>query len=141
MPGMAIALNCALLRRSPFAWSLLRSSCVIPLTAALVYGRRETAALVILIVGMTLYFRLGIKPPRILVALFLVAAALFIPSTYEYRSSLAEDSEVVRSEIDFVENFKRFLTEESILELRNAAFIIAATKATGQLRIRSGVLG
>ena len=131
MPGMAIALNCALLRRTLFAWSLFAVSCVIPLTAALVYGRRETAALFILIVGMTLYFRLGIKPPRILIASFLVAAALFIPSTYEYRSSLAEDSEIARSKIDFVENFKRFITEESILELRNAAFIIAATKATG----------
>ena len=131
MPGMAIALNCALIGRNLFAWLLFAVSCVIPLTAALVYGRRETAALVLLIVGMTLYFRLGIKPPRILIALFLIAAALFIPSTYEYRSSLAEESEVIRSKIDFVDNFKRFLTEESILELRNAAFIIASTKATG----------
>ena len=131
MPGMAITLNCALLRRSLFAWGLFAMSCVIPFTAALVYGRRETAALLILIIGMTLYFRLGIRPPRALITLVLVAAALFIPSTYEYRSSLAEGSEVVRSEIDFVENFKRFITEESILELRNAAFIIAATKASG----------
>ena len=131
MPGMAIALNCALLRRSLFAWGLFAVSCVIPFTAALVYGRRETAALFILIIGMTLYFRAGFKPPRALIALVLAAAALFIPSTHQYRSSLSEESDIVRSKIDFVENFTRFVTEESILELRNAAFIIAATKASG----------
>ena len=131
MPGMAIALNCALLRRSLFAWGLFAVSCVIPFTAALVYGRRETAALFILIVGMTLYFRVGFRPPRALIALVIVAAALFIPSTHQYRSSLSEESDIVRSKIDFVENFRRFVTEESILELRNAAFIIAATKASG----------
>jgi hypothetical protein len=93
-----------------------------------VVGRREPALLFALTIGLTLYFQRGLRPSRWIVALLFIAGMLLIPATGTYRRlQLQGDWEGVR-QLDVAGNFREFLNKESILELRNAAMLIEATR-------------
>ena len=104
----------------------------------LLFGRREPAALFALIIGLTLYFQLGLRPARWLVMSAICAAMLALPATGTYRRyQLQNDWEAVR-QMDVVGNFREYLGQESVLELRNAAMLIEATRRSGQYQQGAG---
>jgi len=81
--------------------------------------------------GLTLYFRKGLKPPRWIIPCVIIGALLAIPATGTYRGLHAERDWEAIKQMDLIANFKRFVTDESILELRNAAILIEATQRSG----------
>ncbi len=127
-PGFAIALFAALRGRSPAAWLLVGVAALIPLHSILFAARREPAALFALTVLLALYFQRSFRPPRFAAAAALAFALVAIPATGSIRTVLQEEGFESVRKIDFVGNFRRFLNETSILELRNAAAVIYATK-------------
>lgn len=136
-PGFAICLVLAL--RQPTCVSLGSTliAAVVPIQSVL-FGRREPAALFALTVGLTLYFQLRLRPARWLVTGAILAAMLAIPATATYRRfQLQNDWEGVR-QIDLVANFQEFLNQESVLELRNAAMLIEATRRSGEYEMGAG---
>jgi hypothetical protein len=65
-------------------------------------------------------------------------AALIIPATGTYRMNVEAGAWQAVRQVDLIGNFKRFLTEESTLELRNGAAIIEHTRATGEYEYGAG---
>src|SRR5207249_1631053 len=55
-PGFAICFYCALKQRNPVAWLATAVAAIIPIQAAIFYGRREATALFILSLGLCLFF-------------------------------------------------------------------------------------
>lgn len=127
-PGFAISLFTALSRKSPLAWLFAFVAALNPLVAILFSGRRESAALFVLTIGLTYFYHRRWIPPRAVIAIGLAFAMLAIPATSKYRSAVSQEGVGGARKIDLVGNFKRFLNEESVLELRNAAVLIYATK-------------
>ena len=136
-PGFAICLMTAL--RRPTAWSIFATlaAIVVPMQVIL-FGRREPAALLLLTLGLSIYFRRRQLPPRLVVPLIIVGAMLAIPATATYRSLQAEGNWQAIRQIDIAGNFKHFLNDESILELRNAAMLIEATSRSGDYAYGEG---
>jgi hypothetical protein len=136
-PGFAICFMVAL--RRPSLFSLL-ATCLaswVPIQS-IIFGRREPAALFAMTIGLTLFFQLRLRPSRWLIATCLGLAMLAIPATATYRRyQLNEDWGAVR-QIDWAGNFHDFLTDESVLELRNAAMLIEATGRSGQYELGAG---
>lgn len=130
-PGFAISLFTALSRKSSMAWIFTFVAALNPLVAILLSGRRESAALFVLTIGLTYFYHRRWIPPRALIASGLAFAMLAIPATSRYRSAVANEGIGSARKIDLVGNFKRFLNEESILELRNAAVLIYSTRIRG----------
>lgn len=130
-PGFAICLLCAV--RRPTIINVLASAAgFVPLLQAVVIARREGTALIVLIVMMAFYYQRRWVPPRWVFLSGLLAAMLFIPATGTYRQLAGQYGVGAVRRIDFVENFKKFISEESpILELRNAAAVIESTRETG----------
>ncbi|MCB1207428.1 MAG: hypothetical protein KDN18_24465 [Verrucomicrobiae bacterium] len=127
-PGFAISLFTALSRKSSIAWIFTIVAALNPLVAILLSGRRESAALFVLTIGLTYFFHRRWIPPRPIIAAGIVFAMLAIPATSKYRSAMSQEGFGGARKIDLVGNFKRFLNEESILELRNAAVLIYTTR-------------
>lgn len=130
-PGFAICAFCTARRPTlgHFAASLLG---MIPLLRAVAEGRREGIALFVLIVGLAIYFQRRWMPPRWALPLGVVIATLIIPAAGTYRRLSKEWGRNAVRQIEFVDNFKRFVTEPAqVLELRNAAATISATDLTG----------
>jgi hypothetical protein len=95
-------------------------------------GRREPAAIFVLIILLTGYFKTRKPPKRIAVFAGLVFAMLAIPATGIYRT-LWQEGELRRiDELDLVANFKDFIDKESILELRNGAAVVESTRVRNQ---------
>jgi hypothetical protein len=133
-PGLAICALDAVRRPRCASVAAAVIGLVIPLQTALA-GRREPTVLLGATIMLALYFGPRIKPPRLVLALAMAAAGLAIPATGAYRGLRAEhDWDAIR-QIDLVGNFKKYLTEESVLELRNAAAVIQATRATGDYEL------
>lgn len=126
-PGFAIALMLYVKKHSATRLVATLIGGVIPLLSV-VYGRREPAAMVCLIIVLGRYFTRRIEPPRVLVFSGLVFAMLAIPATGTYRGLFNTGQYEAIKEIDLLGNFSQFLNEESILELRNAAAMIESTK-------------
>lgn len=136
-PGFAICLMLAVPRPTLLAVGATLLAAVVPIQS-LVFGRREPAALFALTLGLTLYFQVGLRPPRWLLATVILVATLAMPATGTYRRfQIQNDWEGVR-QIDLAENFKEFLNQESILELRNAAMLIEATRRSGDYGYGAG---
>ncbi len=136
-PGFAICLMTALRRPTTVNIAASLAGIILPLQAAVI-GRREPAVLLGMTVMLGLYFGRGVKPPRWLVPVAMVVAMLAIPATGTYRGLQAEKNWGEIRQIDLVGNFKAFVTQESVLELRNAAAVIEATKATGDYQWGAG---
>lgn len=130
-PGFAISLFTALNKKNSLAWIFTFVAAAIPVIAIVFSGRRESAALFVLTIGLTLFFHRRFVPPRFVIAAGIVFAMLAIPATAKYRSAVSQEGSVGVRKIDLIGNFNRFLNEESILELRNAAVLIYATQVRG----------
>jgi hypothetical protein len=128
-PAIAIFLRYALRESSVTGWLLFGVAMIQPVTNIIWGGRREVAAQAILTIGLVLFFERRLLPPRWLVPLAAVAALLIIPATGTYRSKAATFDWAGVQQMNLVDNFKSYMNEESILELRNAAIYIEATKS------------
>jgi len=133
-PGFAIALFCALRRPNltHIAASLIG---LYPLLRDVVIGRRENTAILVLTIVMAFFYERRTQPSRLMIILTLVFSMLAIPATTEYREHAGNnDWDSVRN-MDLVENFRQFVSEETTLELRNGAAIIESTQQTGHYEI------
>jgi len=130
-PGLAISLLTAITHRSFIAWAFTFLAMVVPLKSIFLAGRREGAALFVLTIALTLYYHRRQVPPRALIAAALGFAMIFIPATGTFRGALSTGGFEAVRQLRLVENFKRFLNEESVLELRNAAVLIYVTSTRG----------
>ncbi len=137
-PAFAICLYTALTKRNFLAWMFTFLAALGPVIAIVLSGRRESAALFVLTIGLTLFFQRRFVPPRALIAIGIVFAMLAIPATAKYRSTVSQEGVGGVRQIDLVGNFQRFLNEESILELRNAAVLIYATRMRGNYDYGTG---
>jgi hypothetical protein len=136
-PGFAICLLLMLHKWTTFSVGSTAIAAIVPLQS-MIFGRREPAALFALSIGFIVYFRLRLRPPRWLIALSLAGAMLAIPATATYRQlRLDGDWNSVR-QIELLDNFRRFLNDESVLELRNAAMLIDATRRSGGYQYGAG---
>ncbi len=132
-PGFSICLRQSLLHGGGVPWLWTGLGAVIPIVSAVFYGRREPAILFAVTVAMTLFFQKRWVAPRSAMLAAILGATLAIPATTQYRIALHEGPSFDRiSQIDFVDNFRRYLSGASILELRNAAMIIDATAQAGE---------
>lgn len=131
LPGFAIALRTALMDGGVGAWVTAFAAAVLPLKDAIYDGRRENTALFVLTVALCIFFDRKKTPPRLAIAGVILAATLVIPSTGVYRGAVADEGIKAATKIDYVQNFKEFVNDESILELRNAAMVIDSTWQTG----------
>jgi len=111
---------------------------VIPMQAALFYGRREPTVLFLLSVALGIYFIKGKAAPRWAILAAIMAAMLAIPSTSEYRQLAKEDPLKALRAINFKEQFQEALDPNAISELKNATAVIAATEATGDYEFGAG---
>src|SRR6185369_9460218 len=66
-PGFAICFYCALKQRNPVAWIATIVAAIIPIQAAIFFGRREATALFILSLGLCFFFLKRKSAPRWLV--------------------------------------------------------------------------
>jgi hypothetical protein len=136
-PGFAICLMVALRRPALVSFGATLVSALVPVQSML-FGRREPAALFLLTIGLTLYYRRRLRPPRWLVMTTIFAVMLAIPATATYRRfQLQNDWEGIR-QIQLVGNFRDFLGQESVLELRNAAMLIEAARRSGNYEYGAG---
>jgi hypothetical protein len=129
-PGFAICFFCALRKPSFAAIAASVIGILLPLRDALI-GRRENTAILVLSIVMALFYERGKRPPQLAIASALIFSMLIIPATAEYRGYANENNWEGVRQMDLVENFKHFINEESVLELRNAAATIEATRDTG----------
>jgi hypothetical protein len=130
-PGFAICLFCAV-RRPSFAGVLATLCGLWPLLQAVLLGRREGTASLVLIVLLALFFERKWVPQRWLFVAGLGVSILVIPATGAYRTLAREMGTRAIWKVEFLKNFKRYLVEESpVLELRNAAVVIDSTRSTG----------
>ncbi len=136
--GLAICLTTAIQKRSIIAWIATAAASVLPIQASIFAGRREGTVLFALTILMTLYYQKRMMPPRLAIAGSIVFAALAIPATGTYRGLASQQNWEEIRQLDLVGNFQKFLTEESILELRNAAVVIEATADSGSFDFGTG---
>ncbi|HTL17208.1 MAG TPA: hypothetical protein VL793_08225 [Patescibacteria group bacterium] len=130
-PGFAICLVIMLRKPSTLSVTATLIAVIVPIQS-IICGRRESAALFLLTIGLTFYFQWRLRPPRWVIASILAAAVLAIPATGTYRRfQLEHDWEAV-SEMNLVANFQEFVEDESVLELRNAAMLIEATRRSSE---------
>ncbi|HET9367020.1 MAG TPA: hypothetical protein VFO22_03035 [Candidatus Udaeobacter sp.] len=137
-PGFAICFYCALKERWLIAWLAAIGAAVIPMQAALFYGRREPSVLFLMAVGLGLFFTKGKTAPRWTIIVAIMAAMFFIPATSEYRQMAREDPLAALKEIDFSQQFQESLAPEATSELKNATALIAATETTGSYGLGAG---
>ena len=133
-PGFAIVFFCAL-RRPSFTTIAASIFGLIPLLLSAAYGRREGTAMLVLTVAMALFYERRMQPSRLAIVGLLVFSMLAIPATYRYRGYANDNNWAGVRDIDLVEEFKHFVFEESILELRNGAAIIESTRKTGNYEL------
>jgi hypothetical protein len=136
--GFSICLATALRQGGVVPWVFTILGAWIPIQTVIFDGKREPAVLFALTLGLTFFFQRRFIPPRIVVLGALGFAMLAIPATGVYRGAVSSGSFADVREIDLLDNFDRFLNEESVLELRNAAMIIGATSYMGMYEYGTG---
>jgi hypothetical protein len=125
-PAFAVCLRYAIETGRLIGWAATIVAALPPLQTAL-NGRREATVQFALTLCLTLFFARGMRPPRLAIAAVIGAAMLAIPATGTYRGLIAERDWKGLRQIDLIENFRVYLTQESILELRNGALLIEAS--------------
>ena len=130
-PGFAICFYCALKQGWIIAWVASALAAVIPMQAAVFYGRREPTVLFLMSVGLGIFFIKGKPAPRWAIIVAILGATLFIPSTSQYRQLAREDPLLAFKQINFTQEFREALDADAPSELKNATVLIAATDATG----------
>lgn len=104
---------------------------LLPLSAILFSGRRETAVSFGMAIVLTRFFQNRKSPARALIFGSIFFAMVAIPAIGTYRGLMATGRGDLVKEIRLVDNFKDFFNKESILELRNGAAVMHATNFTG----------
>src|SRR5262249_31361359 len=130
-PGFSICFRHALMHGGSGAWLWAILGAWPPIVSGIFYGRREPTILFALTAVMTLFYQRRFVLPRYAAIGAMLGVMIGIPATTQYRQTLYGKGFAAISQIDVVENFRDFLTKPVILELRNAAMIIDATKSTG----------
>jgi hypothetical protein len=136
-PGFAICLLMMLHKWTVVSVGATAIAAIVPLQS-MMFGRREPAALFALSIGLIVYFRLGLRPPRWLTTLSVAGAMLAIPATATYRQLRLEGDWNGVRQIELLDNFRQFLNDESVLELRNAAMLIDSTRRSGGYQYGAG---
>src|SRR4051794_31662900 len=130
--GLAICLRQAIRNpRDQIAWFWTIAGLIIPAATSVLGARREPAALFAFTVAMTLFFQTRYVVPRALIVGAIAIAMLVIPATSQVRSTLQRTGVKDVWNVDFIGNFKTFISGATILEFRNAATLIDATQRTG----------
>jgi hypothetical protein len=137
-PGFAICLMTALRTGRLMAWLATVVAAIQPVEISVLSGRREDTVLFLLTLALTLYYQRGIKPSRAAIILLVTFAMLAIPATGTYRGLAAQRDWQGVKQIKLMDNFKDYLNQESILELRNATFLIEATRQSGSYQYGEG---
>ena len=138
LPGAVIALTIGWRRGGALAWTVAGIALIPPVAAIYFSGNRETAAYVIVAIGLTIYFWNRWVPPRLLILLMLVFAALIIPAIGDYRKSSGSADGPSIAKLDLLGKFKAFMSSSSVLELRNAAMLIDETEQRGSYEFGTG---
>ena len=128
--GFAICLFCAMRYRYKICWFLAICASIIPLRAAIIWGRRESTVLFLMTIMMALYFVKGIKVPRMIIIFLLFASTVMIPATEQYRKSQSHDFSALVDSLDFTEPLKAYADPTAISEVKNAMYVIAACRAS-----------
>lgn len=124
--GMVLALVAYFQRPSRWAAALILMSFVVYIDRIIMWGRRQPAAELAIIVGLVLWFRYRKLPSRLVVVAVLVAGTLWVNSVGDYRRVvMGDDGEGLKDalSIDYIENFKSIFTEGGS-ELLNATLDI-----------------
>lgn len=129
-PGFAICLLVCVRKPTAVSIASVLVGAIVPVQS-IVFGRREPAAAFALIIGLSLYFQFRIRPARWVVFSVIVVGMMAIPATATYRQFHMENDWQNIRQINLLENFREYLNEESVLELRNAAMLIEATRRSG----------
>ncbi len=137
-PGFAICLMTAMRTGGTIAWLATAVAAMGPIEACVLAGRRETTVLFLMTLVLTLYYQRGTKPPRLAIVFSVIFAMLAIPATGTYRGLASERDWGRIKQINLVDNFNNYLNSESILELRNATFLIEATRLSEDYQYGTG---
>ncbi len=124
--GMILALIAYFQRPSRWAAGLILMSLVMYIDRIVMWGRRNPAVELAIIVGLVLWFRYRTPPSRLIVATVLVAGTLWVNSIGDYRRVVMGDDGAGLKDsltVDYVENFRAIFTEGG-LELLNATLDI-----------------
>jgi hypothetical protein len=128
LPGFAI---CVRLLQEQFTRSRLFVVILgglVPLYSVVVSGRREVAVTFALAIALSRFYKTRKPPGRLLIFGSLFFAMVAIPATGTYRGIMERGKIDLVTQIRPIENFVDFFTQESILELRNAAALMNSTK-------------
>lgn len=120
--GFAIALVCCARRRTTASVGIVLFDVIVYADRIFVHGRRSEAADFVFLVALAIWFQRRRAAPRILSAFFVLAAALALTSTGDYRSiTTARDPSPWSAilEIDFAANFADVVAHGGN-EVRNA---------------------
>lgn len=124
--GLAVAVLCMVRRPSWAAAAIIGFCLIFILDRVVLHGRRAEAVDLVMILLLALWFQRRVAIARPLMLALVVAGALAVNSTGDYRS-LARSSDGPRweqlTEIDAVGNFRR-LMETGGEEMRNAAAMV-----------------
>jgi hypothetical protein len=137
-PAFSICLFTALRTQRLLAWTATVVAAIQPLQATVLTGRREATIQFLLTLALTLFYHRGTKPPRWAMVAVIIGAMLAIPATGTYRGLAAKGEWDQVRQMDLVANFRRYLTEESTLELRNAAVFIEGTRRSKAYELGKG---
>ena len=124
--GMILALIAYFQRPSRWAAALVLMSFIVYIDRIIMWGRRQPAAELAIIVGLVLWFRYRKLPSRLVVAAVLVAGTLWVNSVGDYRRVvMGDDGEGLKDalSIDYLDNFQAIFTEGGF-ELLNATLDI-----------------
>ena len=127
-PAFAICLFTALRTQRLLAWTATVVAAIQPMQIAVLAGRREPTIQFLLTLALTLFYHRGVRPPRWAMAAAIIGSMLAIPATGTYRGLAAQHEWEQVRQMDLVANFRQYLSEESALELRNAAVFIEGTR-------------
>lgn len=127
--GFAVAMICCTRRPSRFAIAVILFDLIFYADRIFIAGRRSETAEFLLIIGLALWFHRRRAAPRVLALVAMLAAAVSLTSTGDYRKATHDQDGPnwsAVSEIDVVKNFKDVL-ENGGPEMRNAILLIHAT--------------
>ena len=115
----------ALTKRSSINIFLAIAASLPTLHAILINGRRESTALFLMTIALTIFFKYRITPPRFIIVAMLVITILIIPATGEYRELAKKEGPFKAiTSLDLQQSFRKFYTEGELLELGVAAHVI-----------------
>jgi hypothetical protein len=133
-PGLTIILISTFQRPNFIKILLCIGAVLIPLQTIIIYGRREPIAILLLSIGLSLYFTRKFIPPRWLIITLIFTAIIITPLAYNYRMISQNNDWNQLQELRPVEKFEDFIEQGQTLELRNAALLMDAAAKTGQYK-------